>query len=101
MQTQQKKKPMLTQFSLNALKTSKEESGITSRGEADDINSNLSSSSDCNLFKRDRSFRADRAHFPSTIHRSCFKKNLSLHISNENFTAHFRSSLHILCITVR
>ena len=37
------------------------------RGEESDITSSPSSTSDCDLFKLDRSFPTDRAHFPSTI----------------------------------
>jgi len=47
-----------------ALKTANlEKRGIT-RGEADDINNNLSSSSYCNLFKLGRSFPSDSTHVP-------------------------------------
>src|SRR6218665_2308681 len=50
----------------NAPKTSKEELSLEVR-QMDDINSNFSPSSYCNLFKQDRSFPTYRAHFPSTI----------------------------------
>jgi len=52
MQTQQKKEEanVSTVCPNGALKTSKEERDIT-RGKANDINNNFSSSSDCNLFK--------------------------------------------------
>src|SRR6218665_178988 len=50
MQTQQNKKTMFSAVFPNALKTRKKEREITCRGEANDINNNFSSSSDCNLF---------------------------------------------------
>jgi len=72
MQRQQhKKKPMLVQVAPMHLKLLNREE--TSLGEADDINSNFTSSFDCNLIKLGRSFPTDRVHFPFSITSASLK----------------------------
>src|SRR6218665_124335 len=79
MQTQQKKEEAnVSQVYTSALITSKEERYITTR-EADDINNNFSSLSDCNLFKLDRSFPTNKAHFPSTITSASLRSMILKH----------------------
>jgi len=49
------------------------------KGEADDINSNFSSLSKCNLFKLNWPFPIDGAHFPSTITSASLKSMILTH----------------------
>lgn len=58
----------------DVLASSKEKADITS-----DITSSSSSTSDCDLFRLDRSFPTDQAHFPATITSASLKSMILSH----------------------